>query len=195
MRDDLLCWTTSRCCDKDQISSFDSSLKQRYSFLSFIRRDETSNDSDLFCSRIFIDSLWFDDLNDALVYDFQYSNATWIAEYSLGIPDARYAEKIDWTHGNPSSSFQGGRDTFAPLQIQRVNPNSLAEQFGMQTNDYIVRIGSLSTEYLDHQAAQEQMKRFPTVLELTLQRYRIDQLEQIKVHPFLQRSATVRCGL
>lgn len=64
----------------------------------------------------------------------------------------------------------GGKDTYSPLQIQRVNPNSLAERFGMRNDDYIVRIGPVSTEYLDHQAAQEQIKRYPVVLELTLQR-------------------------
>jgi hypothetical protein len=40
----------------------------------------------------------------------------------------------------------------------------------MLANDYIVRIGSTSTEYLDHQQAQEQIKRHTNVLELTLQR-------------------------
>lgn len=64
----------------------------------------------------------------------------------------------------------GGKDTYSPLQIQRVNPNSLAERFGMRNDDYIVRIGPVSAEYLDHQAAQEQIKRYPVVLELTLQR-------------------------
>ena len=67
--------------------------------------------------------------------------------------------------------LSGGKDTASPLQIQRVNPNSLAERYGILNNDYILRIGQVSTEYLDHQSAQEQIKRYSNVLELTLQRY------------------------
>ena len=65
----------------------------------------------------------------------------------------------------------GGKDFGSPLQIQYVNPNSLAEQSGMQTNDYIVRIGPISTEFLDHKQAQEQIKRQNNVLEFILQRF------------------------
>lgn len=57
------------------------------------------------------------------------------------------------------------------MQIQYVNPNSLAEQSGMQINDYIVRIGQTSTEYLDHKEAQEHIKRQSNVLEFILQRF------------------------
>ena len=57
------------------------------------------------------------------------------------------------------------------MQIQYVNPNSLAEQSGMQTNDYIVRIGQNSTEYLDHKEAQEHIKRQNNILEFILQRF------------------------
>ena len=41
----------------------------------------------------------------------------------------------------------------------------------MQTNDYIVRIGPISTEFLDHKQAQEQIKRQNNVLEFILQRF------------------------
>ncbi|CAF0724255.1 unnamed protein product [Adineta ricciae] len=66
--------------------------------------------------------------------------------------------------------MQGGRDFNCPIQIQYVNPNSLAERCGMQTNDYILRIGQASTEHLQHQEAQEQIKRQSNVLEFVLQR-------------------------
>jgi hypothetical protein len=65
----------------------------------------------------------------------------------------------------------GGTDFGTPLQIQYVNPNSLAEQCGMRTNDYILRIGQISTEYLQHKDAQEQIKRQNNVLEFILQRF------------------------
>jgi len=64
----------------------------------------------------------------------------------------------------------GGRDFGSSLQIQHVNPNSLAEQCGMRINDYIIRIGQISTEYLQHKEAQEQIKRQNNILELILQR-------------------------
>lgn len=65
----------------------------------------------------------------------------------------------------------GGRDYGSPLQIQSVNPNSLSEQSGMQSNDYILRIGQISTEFLQHKEAQEQIKRQNNFLDLTLQRF------------------------
>ncbi len=41
----------------------------------------------------------------------------------------------------------------------------------MRTNDYILRIGQISTEYLQHKDAQEQIKRQNNVLEFILQRF------------------------
>ncbi len=52
-----------------------------------------------------------------------------------------------------------------------MNPNSLAEQSGMRIDDYILRIGQISTEYLQHKEAQEQIKRQNNILELILQRF------------------------
>jgi hypothetical protein len=40
----------------------------------------------------------------------------------------------------------------------------------MGTNDYIIRIGQISTEYLQHKEAQEQIKRQNNMLDLVLQR-------------------------
>lgn len=64
----------------------------------------------------------------------------------------------------------GGRDFNCPVQVQYVNPGSLAERCGMQTNDYILRIGPVSTEHLLHQEVQEQIRRQNNVLEFVLQR-------------------------
>ncbi|CAF4397095.1 unnamed protein product [Rotaria socialis] len=66
--------------------------------------------------------------------------------------------------------MQGGKDFGCPLQIQKVNPSSLAERCGMQANDYIVKIGQTSTEHLKHPDAQETIKQQNNTLELTLQR-------------------------
>lgn len=65
----------------------------------------------------------------------------------------------------------GGKDFGCPLQIQKVNPGSLAERCGMQGNDYIVKIGQTSTEHLKHPDAQDLIKQQNDLLELTLQRY------------------------
>ncbi|CAF0813109.1 unnamed protein product [Adineta steineri] len=66
--------------------------------------------------------------------------------------------------------MQGGKDFGCPLQIQKINANSLAERCGMEANDYIVKIGQTSTEQLKHPDAQELIKNQNNVLELTLQR-------------------------
>jgi C-terminal processing protease CtpA/Prc len=52
----------------------------------------------------------------------------------------------------------------------------LAERCGMQVNDFIIKIGSISTEHVTHQNAQELIRQQNNQLELTLQRsvlYRI----------------------
>lgn len=64
----------------------------------------------------------------------------------------------------------GGKDFGCPLQIQKVNPSSLAERCGMQANDYIVKIGQVSAENLKHPDAQDLIKQQNDLLELTLQR-------------------------
>jgi C-terminal processing protease CtpA/Prc len=72
----------------------------------------------------------------------------------------------------------GGKDFGCPLQIQKVNPSSLAERCGMQANDYIVKIGQTSTEHLKHPDAQDLIKQQNNSLELTLQRY----FKEIKIN-------------
>ena len=57
----------------------------------------------------------------------------------MGISNARYnvfSKKII-----DNIFYIGGKDFGCPLQIQKVNPSSLAERCGMQANDYIVKIG------------------------------------------------------
>jgi C-terminal processing protease CtpA/Prc len=51
-----------------------------------------------------------------------------------------------------------------------VNPNSLAERCGIRDDDYILKIGPISAEYLQHHDAQEHIKRQNNILELILQR-------------------------
>lgn len=65
----------------------------------------------------------------------------------------------------------GGKEFGCPLQIQKVNPSSLAERCGMQPGDFIVKIGETSTEHLKHPDAQELIKHQNNTLELTLQRF------------------------
>ena len=77
-------------------------------------------------------------------------------------------------------SLLGGSDVGYPLQIQKVNPSSLSERCGMQADDYILRIGQVSTEHLPHQEAQEQIKRHTNILELVLQRL-VSILKQYKM--------------
>ncbi|CAF0747664.1 unnamed protein product [Didymodactylos carnosus] len=64
----------------------------------------------------------------------------------------------------------GGKEFNSPLQIQRINPGSLAERCGIQPDDYIIKISSISTEHLKHQDAQDCIMRQQNNLELTLQR-------------------------
>ncbi len=81
----------------------------------------------------------------------------------------------------------GGKDFGCPLQIQKVNPNSLAERCGMQASDYIIKIGLSSTEHLKHPDAQDLIKQQNNMLQLTLQRL-VEQrvnwflIEYIEVH-------------
>lgn len=67
--------------------------------------------------------------------------------------------------------YLGGKDFGCALQIQKVNPNSLAERCGMQANDYIIKIGQTSAEHLKHPDAQELIKQQDNTLELTIQRF------------------------
>ncbi|CAF1236050.1 unnamed protein product [Adineta steineri] len=84
---------------------------------------------------------------------------------NLQVKMQRDSNSIPW-----GFRMHGGRDYGCPLQIQKVNPNSLAERCGIQSDDYILKIGTVSTEHLQHNEAQEQIKRHPNVLEFVLQR-------------------------
>ncbi len=80
--------------------------------------------------------------------------------------------KLQRTEPSVSWGFnvQGGKEFHCPLMIQKVNPGSLAERCSIQPNDYILRIGSLSTEHLTHNQARDSIVRQGNNLELTLQR-------------------------
>jgi len=83
----------------------------------------------------------------------------------------RMQGRFHWTNNDRCRSCcLDGKDFASPLQIQKVNPDSLAERSGMQPNDYIVKIGSTSAEHLKHSDAQDAIKQQNNELELTLQR-------------------------
>lgn len=80
--------------------------------------------------------------------------------------------KLQRTDPSVSWGFnvQGGKEFNCPLVIQRVNPGSLAERCSIRPSDYILRIGSLSTEHLTHNQSRDSIVRQGNNLELTLQR-------------------------
>ena len=80
--------------------------------------------------------------------------------------------KLQRTEPNVSWGFnvQGGKEFNCPLVIQRVNPGSLAERCSIKPGDYILKIGSLSTQHLTHNQARDSIVRQGNMLELTLQR-------------------------
>lgn len=67
-------------------------------------------------------------------------------------------------------NIQGGNEFGAPLFIGKVHANSLAEKAGVQTDDYVLRIGSQSTERMTHAQAREVILNQGNYLELTLKR-------------------------
>lgn len=75
---------------------------------------------------------------------------------------------------DPSVSWgfnvQGGKEFGSPLVIQKVNPGSLADRCSIKANDYILRVGSLSTEHLSHNQCRDSIVRQGNNMELTLQR-------------------------
>lgn len=81
--------------------------------------------------------------------------------------------KLQRTDQSVSWGFnvQGGKEFNCPLMIQKITPASLAERCSIRAGDYILRIGSLSTEHLTHNQARDSIIRQGNVLELTLQRF------------------------
>ncbi|CAH1793545.1 unnamed protein product [Owenia fusiformis] len=80
--------------------------------------------------------------------------------------------KLDRTESSTPWGFrmQGGKDFNGPLQIQRVNPGSLADRCGVKAGDTILKIGSVATDGLKHKEAQNVIISSGNSLELTLQR-------------------------
>jgi len=80
--------------------------------------------------------------------------------------------KLQRTDPSVSWGFnvQGGKEFGSPLVIQKVNPGSLAERCSIRPNDYILRVGSLSTEHLSHNQCRDSIVRQGNNMELTLQR-------------------------
>ncbi|CAF0747174.1 unnamed protein product [Brachionus calyciflorus] len=81
---------------------------------------------------------------------------------------------IKLQRADPSVSWgfniQGGRDFGSPFVIQKVNPNSLADQSSVRPGDYILRIGNNIVEHFTHAQAREAIIAQGNHLELTLQR-------------------------
>ena len=80
--------------------------------------------------------------------------------------------KLQRTDQNVPWGFnvQGGKDFGCPLIVQKVNLNSLSDKSSLRTGDYILRIGTTSTEHLMHNQARETILRQGNQLELTLLR-------------------------
>ncbi|ELU02263.1 hypothetical protein CAPTEDRAFT_163591 [Capitella teleta] len=80
--------------------------------------------------------------------------------------------RLDRTDSSTPWGFRmhGGKDFGCPLSIQKVNPNSLAQQCGLQTGDAIVKIGDSPTDGMMHREAQQTIVSCGNHLELALQR-------------------------
>ncbi|RNA14513.1 LIM domain-binding 3-like isoform X1, partial [Brachionus plicatilis] len=66
--------------------------------------------------------------------------------------------------------IQGGKEFHSPFVIQKVHPNSLADQASVKPGDYILRIGSHMVENYMHSQAREAITAQGNHLELTIQR-------------------------
>lgn len=67
-------------------------------------------------------------------------------------------------------NIQGGLEFNAPLSIGKVHPGSLAEKAQVQPDDFVIRIGGMSTERMTHLQARDAILSQADYLELTLQR-------------------------
>lgn len=83
----------------------------------------------------------------------------------LNVKLQRNDQTISW-----GFNVQGGKEFNCPLVIQRVTPNSLADRCSIKPGDFILRVGSMSTEHLTHNQARDAIVRQGNNLELTLQR-------------------------
>lgn len=70
-------------------------------------------------------------------------------------------------------NIQGGIDFGAPLSVGHVHPQSLAEKAQVLQEDFVLRIGGMSTQHMTHAQARDAILQQADYLEMTLQRYRI----------------------
>ena len=84
----------------------------------------------------------------------------------LNVKLQRNDQNVSW-----GFNVQGGKEFNCPLVIQRVTANSLADRCSIRPGDYILRVGTLSTEHLTHNQSRDSIVRQGNSLELTLQRF------------------------
>lgn len=83
----------------------------------------------------------------------------------LNVKLQRNDQSVSW-----GFNVQGGKEFNCPLVIQRVTPSSLADRCSIRPGDFILRVGTMSTEHLTHNQARDSIVRQGNSLELTLQR-------------------------
>lgn len=66
--------------------------------------------------------------------------------------------------------ISGGRDFGAPVTIQRVNPSSVADRYGLRAGDLLISIDGKPTSEMKHTEVQMEIKNTEKVLNLELER-------------------------
>lgn len=74
-------------------------------------------------------------------------------------------------HNTPwGFNIQGGVEFGSPLSIGKVHLGSLADKAQVQQEDFVLRIGGMTTERMSHAQARESILNQGDYLEMTLQR-------------------------
>uniref|UniRef100_A0A5S6R0R6 PDZ and LIM domain protein Zasp n=1 Tax=Trichuris muris TaxID=70415 RepID=A0A5S6R0R6_TRIMR len=66
--------------------------------------------------------------------------------------------------------LQGGKDFHTPLTISKVVPGSLAERAGLVEGDYVVQIGGVAVDQMQHRDAQDAIVSSANDVELVIER-------------------------
>ncbi|THD29040.1 PDZ and LIM domain protein Zasp [Fasciola hepatica] len=66
--------------------------------------------------------------------------------------------------------LEGGTDVGHAVNIQRVNPGSVADQCGLRSGDHVVRINQSDTKWMRHEDAKMEIIRSSNDLEMLVQR-------------------------
>ncbi|CAD5123730.1 DgyrCDS12047 [Dimorphilus gyrociliatus] len=74
---------------------------------------------------------------------------------------SRQVIDVELHKGSPSDPWgfrlQGGYDFPNPLSVQRINSNSVAEQYGLKEGDVVLAINGLSTDNMTHEMAKREI--------------------------------------